>query len=140
MPPFSLPALCAVKAIRAQDFPSIPQTEQGEIKHAPKIFKETCKINWNQPAESVRNFVRGLSPYPAAWTVLHGKTFKIFTLQHLTLNIENSSSPGTVKTDDKDYLYVKTLDGWVAVEELQPEGKRRMKIQEFFRGNKIVVS
>ena len=136
--------LKTVKAVQAQDYPSTPQSTHVEINHAPKIFKETCEINWNQTSEDVRNFVRGLSPYPAAWTVLQGKTYKIFTVQHLptgqagvAFNIQNSSDPGTVKTDNKDYLYVKTLDGWIVVEELQPEGKRRMKIQEFFRGNKI---
>src|SRR6478736_2822685 len=72
--------LKTVKAIEEGKYPSVPQTA-AEIKHAPKIFKETCEINWHQASESVRNFVRGLSPYPAAWTILNEKVFKIFRVE-----------------------------------------------------------
>lgn len=127
--------LKTVKAIGSNDYTPKPQLAVGELKHAPKIFKETCVINWNQSSRQVRNFVRGLSPYPAAWTVLAGKTFKVFKV-----GLSPSSAggaPGSWKTDDKTFLECRTADGWVCVEELQPEGKRRMTIQDYFRGNKL---
>jgi len=71
-------ALKTVKAIEAGNVPSQPQIATSELKEAPKIFKETCQINWNQSAEKIHNFVRGLSPYPTAWTIFDEKTFKIF--------------------------------------------------------------
>src|SRR6478736_8938465 len=69
--------LKTVRAIEQGDYPSVVQPANIDIKHAPKIFKETCEINWNQSSEAVRNFVRGLSPYPGAWVTLNGKVFKI---------------------------------------------------------------
>ena len=125
--------LKTVQAIEKGDYPSIPQVVQEENKHAPKIFKETCQINWNQSSESIRNFVRGLSPYPSAWTVINGRTFKIYKVE----KVAYTQSASEFITDNKTYLYFKTSDGWISIEELQPEGKKRMMIQEFFRGNKL---
>ena len=127
--------LKTVKAIEAGDYPTLPQPESGEIKHAPKIFKETCEIHWNQPSETIRNFVRGLSPSPAAWAILNEKTFKIYSVSTVDFKKEGSNDP--IITDNKNYLYIKTSNGWISINELQPEGKRRMNILEFFRGNKI---
>ncbi len=127
--------LKTVKSIEADDFPSLPQPETQEAKHAPKIFKETCEINWDQSNEKLRNFVRGLSPYPAAWTTLNGKTYKIYRIS--PAEYKKESRPGEIATDNKSYLYVRTADGWISVDELQPEGKKKMSIQEFLRGNKI---
>lgn len=129
--------LKTVQAIESGNYPSLPQSQQTEIKHAPKIFKETCEINWNQSSQHVINFVRGLNPYPAAWTILQGKTYKIFKVQHPIFNIQHSKLVGEIETDNKNYLYIKTSDGWISIEELQPEGKKRMTIQDFFRGNKL---
>lgn len=128
--------LKTVKAIEVGQYPSIPQPKEIEIKHAPKIFKETCQINWNQSSQQIVNFVRGLSPYPAAWTVLNGKTYKIFKCQSVVN--KQSSTVGQIETDNKTYLYVKTLDGWISILEFQPEGKKRLTVEEFFRGNKLV--
>jgi len=128
--------LKTVKAIEAGSYPSVPQPEASPGKHAPKIFKETCEINWNQSTENIRNFVRGLNPYPGAWTLLNGKSFKIFSIQQSTFRIQHSAT-GSTETDSKTYLYVKTADGWASIQELQPEGKKRMTIHEFFRGNKL---
>lgn len=128
--------LKTVKAIEHGDYPSIPQTTAEEIKHAPKIFKETCQINWNQAREQIRNFVRGLSPYPAAWTLIGGKTFKIFKCSFAHANTD-VTQPGEFLTDNKTYLYFKTSDGLLSIDEFQPEGKKRMNVQEFFRGNKL---
>jgi methionyl-tRNA formyltransferase len=126
--------LKTAKAIEAGNYPSIPQS--GDTKHAPKIFKETCEIKWDKPSESIRNFIRGLSPYPAAWTIIQGKTFKIFNASISKKGNENKT-PGEFETDNKNYLYFKATDGWISVDELQPEGKKRMSIQDFFRGNKF---
>jgi len=129
--------LRTVKAIEAGSYPSEPQTEATELRHAPKIFKETCEINWLQPSTSVRNFIRGLSPYPAAWTTLNGKIYKIYQASIPASVTDGDTSADQYITDNKNYLYFKTADGWIAVDELQPEGKRRMNIADFFRGNKL---
>lgn len=126
--------LKTVQAIEKDEYPSQPQNEEVEIKHAPKIFKETCKINWQQPASKIIDFVRGLSPYPGAWTTINDKTFKIYKT---SIAKESSVSESAIRTDNKNYLYFKSADGWVSIDELQPEGKKRMKIQDFFRGNQI---
>jgi methionyl-tRNA formyltransferase len=128
--------LKTAKAIERGSYPSIPQPQGIEIRHAPKIFKETCQINWKQPSQNIVNFVRGLNPYPAAWTIINGKNFKIFNTRSIESRDQNPESDNYI-TDNKTYLYFKTDDGWVSIEELQPEGKKRMTIEEFFRGNKI---
>ncbi|MBI1768993.1 MAG: methionyl-tRNA formyltransferase [Bacteroidetes bacterium] len=126
-----------VKAIEVGNVPSIPQDESVTIKHAPKIFKETCEVNWNQPSEAIRNFVRGLSPYPAAWANLNGKVFKLFSVKSAVDSRQSTVVPGEIDTDNKTYLRVKTQDGSISILEFQPEGKKRMSAEEFFRGNRI---
>jgi methionyl-tRNA formyltransferase len=128
--------LKTVQAIESGNYPSVPQPQEIEIKHAPKIFKETCQINWSQSSRQILNFVRGLSPYPGAWTVLNGKTFKILKCGESKFQIPDSTE-GQLETDNKTYLYVKASDGWVSIAEFQPEGKKRMTVEEFFRGNKL---
>lgn len=130
--------LKTVNAIEENNSPSMPQQFQDTLKSAPKIHKDTCQINWNQTTEAVHNFVRGLAPYPAAWTVLEGKAFKIFR----TKKVENLSEnvPGSIHTDGKTYLHVATRDGAMSLLELQAEGKKRMVIDEFLRGNKLQSS
>ena len=128
--------LKTVRAIEQGNYQSTPQPENGEVKRAPKIFKETCEIRWEQPGNQIRNFVRGLSPYPAAWTSIGEKTFKIFKTSATTQN-DSGQKPGEYITDNKRYLYFKTGDGWISVDDLQPEGKKRMSIEVFFRGNKL---
>jgi methionyl-tRNA formyltransferase len=129
--------LKTVQAIRSGNYPNVPQAEISELKHAPKIFKETCEIAWNNASHTLRNFVRGLSPYPAAWTLLNGRNYKIFTVSPIDNKDSDGKNAGEFMSDNKNYLYVKTKDGWLSIEELQPEGKKRMSIQDFFRGNKI---
>lgn len=131
--------LKTVQAIEKDSYPNEPQRESGELKHAPKIFKETCAINWNQTSEQVYNFVRGLSPYPSAWTTLNNKPYKVFKIHQSQFINQKSQMPGDFETDNKTYLYIKTLDGYISIDEFQPEGKKRMKIDEFFRGNQLVV-
>nr|QST87855.1 putative methionyl-tRNA formyltransferase [uncultured organism] len=130
--------LKTVKAIELGNYPSVPQDISTDIKHAPKIYKETCEINWDQPSKKIVDFIRGLSPYPAAWTLLNGKTYKIFKGQQSTVDSRQLTvDRGPLRTDNKTHLDIKTSDGWVAILELQPEGKKRMTIEEFFRGNKL---
>ncbi len=130
--------LKTVKAIETGDYPSVPQEINTEIKHAPKIFKETCEIKWDQPSKKIVDFIRGLSPYPAAWTTLNGKIFKIYQAKLSTDHGRQSTvDSGQLETDNKNRLNIKTSDGWISILELQPEGKKRMTIEEFFRGNKL---
>jgi methionyl-tRNA formyltransferase len=128
--------LKTVRSIHDGKYSSISQPTNIDIKHAPKIFKETCEINWSQTNEQIRNFVRGLSPYPAAWTTLNGKTYKIFKVSLGDRN-DQSATPGDTYSDNKNYIYVKTLDGWLSIDDLQPEAKKRMKATDFLKGNKI---
>ena len=81
--------------------------------------------------------MRGLSPYPAAWTMIAGKVFKVFRASVLDQKPDQNKEPGDFLTDNKNYIYIKTSDGWVSLDEIQMEGKKRMTVQEFFRGNKI---
>lgn len=126
--------LKTVKAIETGDYTPMPQTETGEMKHAPKLFRETCEIDWNKRSSDIVNLVRGLSPYPAAWTTLAGKNYKVFRASVVN---QKPASSGTISTDNKTYVYVRAADGWVSIEELQPEGKKRMKAADFLRGYKF---
>ena len=128
--------LKTVQAIEQGEYPSLPQSEATEIKHAPKIFKETCEINWNQPSKKIIDFVRGLSPYPAAWTKISDKVYKVFKCS-LSNNRQSTIDSQSWATDNKTFLTIKTTDGWVSIDEFQPEGKKRMSVSEFFRGNKL---
>ncbi len=128
--------LKTVNAMADGTFPQEPQVHITEIKHAPKIFKAHCLIDWNQSATSIYNLIRGLSPYPAAYTSLNGKGLKIFESNHAPTS--SLKLPGAVETDGKTYLRFYTKDGYIDCLELQLEGKKRMGVEEFLRGNKIL--
>ncbi len=124
------------RAIEADSYPQVPQDLSKPVKMAPKIFTETCEIDFHQSTERVYNFIRGLSPYPGAWTKLNGKTCKIFQAEK---QYDTTSLPvGTLGGDNKTYLRIRTSDGWINIRELQMEGKKRMSAEEFLRGNKLV--
>jgi methionyl-tRNA formyltransferase len=112
----------------------IPKEQQftSELNHAPKIFKEDCKINWQQPAAQIHNLIRGLSPYPGAFTFLDNKQLKIFAAS--IKNDPMPGLPGTYATDGKTFLWFAAADAWLEVLELQPEGKKSMKTVDFLRG------
>lgn len=112
-----------------------PQPE-GEASHAPKIFTETCRIDFARPTDEVHNFIRGLSPHPGAWTMLDGKTCKILRSAIATAGLP-PTEPGQFFSDGKSELKISTLDGYVQVLELQLEGKRRMATQDFLNGYKM---
>jgi len=108
------------------------------IKHAPKIFKDDCRIDWTKDTESVRNLIRGLSPYPAAWTELeHPGKGEILTAKIFAATRDNSSLPaasGTLQTDGKKFLKIACPDGWLSITDIQLSGKKRMKTDELLRG------
>lgn len=122
-----------VESIKSGNYPQIPQDMSLELKSAPKIFKETCQINWNLTAEKIHNFVRGLSPYPASWTILNDKTCKIYKTEIGEI-ANDSAEIGSFKTDGKTYLDFRSANNWIKIKELQLEGKKRMGIEEFLRG------
>ena len=115
------------------------ELSEGELKSAPKIFKPTCEIDWSQSVAIVHNFVRGLSPYPAAWTTLvngvknEQKTFKLFKAIKTELKVTDAK----ILKETKEGILFPCGDYYLLVSELQPEGKRRMTFKEFLAGNKI---
>lgn len=126
--------LKTVEMVVEGNYTPVPQTTSSN-KTAPKIFKENCRINWDQDAETIRNFVRGLSPYPAAYTFLENKLLKIFDVS--VELAQQSINPGTVVTDNKTYLKFAAKNGFVLVHDLQMEGKKRMPVKEFLKGNQV---
>lgn len=115
-------------------FKTTPQDDikDADLTPAPKIFRETCRIDWNQPNQTIYNFVRGLSPYPTAWTTLDGKSAKIYE----TTKEDGTLKPGEISTDGKTFIKVGTADGILNILELQLEGKKRMKTTDLLRGFK----
>lgn len=114
-----------------------PNIPIEKLKKAPKIHKETCRIDFAQPAEQIRNFIRGLSPYPGAWAVLNGKQVKLFEVS-ISKPIEGMTlKPGELKTDEKSYVLVGTQTVPIAIEKIQLAGKKTMDIVSFLRGNKL---
>jgi methionyl-tRNA formyltransferase len=124
-----------VKAIAEGNYKEQPQSVSGDLKHAPKIFKEFCKIDWNQPVKTIYNLIRGLSPYPTAFTELNGKTIKIFKAQYE--EIAPDVAPGNFLSDGKTFLKFASTDGFITVTDLQYEGKKRMMADEFLRGMRL---
>ncbi len=122
-----------VKGLALGILNEVPQDlTSKDIKNAPKIFKETLQIDWTKRAEEVNNFIRGMSPYPTAYTTLAGKMAKIYRA-HYQPEI-NEAEAGTYDTDHNTYLRFAAADGWVYIDEVQQEGKKRMDILAFLRG------
>ncbi len=112
-----------------------PQSAIGHpssaIRHAPKIFTETCEINWVKTVDEIYNLIRGLAPYPTAFTQLDGKKLKIFKSEK---EIASTQENGKHFTDGKNYLKFSTSNGFIHIKELQLEGKKRMLVEDFLRG------
>jgi len=156
-----------VEALATGDYAPVPQealiSAAGALKAAPKIFREDMHISWNAPAEQVRNLIRGLSPWPAAWTTLRHRAgtahmeMKIYGAETGAPGVpstpgetntpgasqgplktgapaETTIPPGTIRTDGKRYLEVACADGWLRITDLQLSGRKRMKTEEFLRG------
>lgn len=132
-----------VKTIHALANGTLKEISQSEISnaksetimHAPKIFTETCRIDWNKPVDEVHNLVRGLSPFPGAFTHLNEKLLKIYRSEKESRQPE--VAPGEFETDGKTFLKFAGKDGFISVKELQMEGKKKMNIEDFLRGHKL---
>ncbi len=126
-----------VKTVKGLADDSLKETPQlvstdAVIHHAPKIFTETCQINASRSMEEVFNLVRGLSPYPAAFTFLNGKKLKIFKCRKTAETPETNA--GEFETDGKTYLKLACANGYLQLLDIQLEGKKRMNVEEFLRG------
>lgn len=118
-----------------QDQLSIINYQLSTLHQAPKIFTETCKIDWTKNAEDIYNLIRGLSPSPASFTFLKNKKIKIYKVEkEITDGNENT---GEISTDNKTYLKFSCNNGFISVKELQLEGKKKMNVEEFLRGYKL---
>ncbi len=112
----------------------------GEFRPAPKIFKETCKIDWRQPVKKVYDFIRGLSPYPAAWSELitpEGEAVVVKVFESEKIHEPHQLPAGTIVTDGKKYIKVATADGFVSILSLQLPGKKRLGTDELLRGFRL---
>lgn len=123
---------------------SIPQDElignMNELKFAPKIFRETCKIDWTLKGENIYNLIRGLSPYPAAFSDYFDEknerqSIKVY--QAVFVPLQHKYIPGYLQTDGKNHLHVYCADGFLDIKDLQLPGRKRMKIDELLRGYKF---
>jgi methionyl-tRNA formyltransferase len=123
-----------IDGLAAGTLVEVPQENPSGLKHAPKIFSETGRIDWRRPAVEVYNLIRGLSPFPAAYTELDGKMLKIYRAEWQVHALAPDVAPGVYDTDGKTYLRFATTDGYVRVTELQLEGKKRMAVGDFLRG------
>lgn len=127
--------LKTVKAIEKEDYTLLKQDENQPLKHAPKLFKENTEIDWGKSAEEIFNLVRGLNPFPTAWTIFNGKQYKIHSSEIVDKN--KKGEVGEIMTDKKNYLNIQCGLGVLTLTEIQQEGKKRMQIADFFRGNKL---
>ncbi len=136
--------LQTVNRIISGDVNSISQTSlfqhESELHTAPKIFKETCEINWNQDIKTIYDFIRGLSPYPAAWSNLttpagHSINVKIFETEKRFISHE--LAPGTMISDGKTYMDIAGKNGFIRLISIQQAGKNRMSSTDFLRGSRL---
>ena len=116
-----------------------PQPQTAGCKAAPKIFKEDCAIDWMKNGEEIRDFVRGLSPYPAATMTIedNGGHLKNFKIYEVAREKNSTMQPKMLETDQKKYLKVGCSDGCISILSLQMEGKRRISVEEFLRGYEV---
>ncbi|SDD86672.1 methionyl-tRNA formyltransferase [Niabella drilacis] len=124
--------VATVEGLANGSLTEIPQPGAAALRHAPKIFTETCLIDFSQPVEKVYDLVRGLSPYPGAFTFLNQKKLKIFKAS--VRKAATDQQPGTFQTDAKTYLSFVCTNGFLDLKELQLEGKKRMAVEDFLRG------
>ena len=115
---------------------AVSQKNAEELKAAPKIFKEDCKIDWNKSIYEIHNHVRGLSPYPSAWTIINGKSAKILRTR---ISSEDFDAEQKNLHLTKNNLYVPLKDGLLEILEIQPEGKRKMSAKDFINGSQNVT-
>ena len=126
--------LKSVKALENGNYQTQPQSDE-KATMAPKIFHETCRINFNQPVKKVHDFIRGLSPHPVAWSMVDGEKLKIY--RSAKLHESHEHSPGTISTDGKKYLRIACTDGWLEILDLQADKRKRMDVKSFLNGTVI---
>ncbi|HTJ12735.1 MAG TPA: methionyl-tRNA formyltransferase [Dinghuibacter sp.] len=107
--------------------------DPSKLRHAPKIETDTCRIDWFQPVEKIYNQIRGLSPYPTAFTQMEMRLVKIFEAEMEIVSPSKLPDPGSYMTNGK-FLKFTAIDGYIVVKDLQLDGKKRMKVDEFLRG------
>ncbi|WMN06341.1 methionyl-tRNA formyltransferase [Marivirga arenosa] len=127
--------LKTVQAIENDDYALTPQDENQKLKHAPKLFKENTELKWDQPAEKLYNYIRGLNPFPSAWAIINDKKYKIHSSSIVDKN--KTGNIGEIISDHKSYLHIQCNPGIISLENIQPEGKKKMPTADFFRGNKL---
>ena len=124
----------AEHSLHEQSQSSFSVTEHvSSLKKAPKIFTETCRINWERPVNEVHDLIRGLSPTPGAFTFLKNKMLKIFKAATIR-SLQSSILPGNFETDGQTFLRFACTNGYIEVIELQIEGKKKMNVQDFLKG------
>lgn len=127
--------LKTVQSIERGNIQPLPQDDSQAIHHAPKIFKENCEINWVQPAKKIHDFVRGMSPFPTAYTFFEGKMLKIYETKITNEPVNKDTNPHTFLINEKrTVLKVACNDEWLELLVVQPESKKRMGAADFLRG------
>ncbi len=124
--------LRTVKAIKDGNYPQVDQNEDQELKSAPKIFRETCEIDWSKGMVEIKNHIRGLSPYPASWTTWNDKTLKVFRASEFSSS--KNKNIGQIWVEGKEKLLAQCAEGAIELEEVQLEGKKRMNAADLLRG------
>lgn len=127
-------ALKSVQTIETGNFKCAPQ-ETDKVTHAPKIFHEDCKIDFDQTTEQVHNFIRGMSPSPTAWTLLGDEKLKVFRSEKE--QEVHQHAVGSIHSDGKRYFKVATQDGYVHLVDVQLTKRKRMDVKSFLNGHKI---
>jgi methionyl-tRNA formyltransferase len=125
--------LKSVQLIESGRYTLLPQ-DNSKVSKAPKLFRETCEINFDRTTAEVHNFIRGLSPFPLAWTLLDGEDLKIIKAEPELS--QHSLPPGKLVTDYKNHFKYATKDGYIRILELKPAGKRAMTVKDFLNGYK----
>lgn len=123
----------SLRLIESGNYSPIPQPVSREWKMAPKLFTEDCRIDWNEDAVSILNRIRGLAPYPGAFTLLDKKILKIYSAKCLEDGVD-SEQPGTHKVIKPDKLLFRCKNAWIQVVDIQMENKKRMQVSEFLKG------
>lgn len=123
--------LQTIQSIQSGDYITQPQDE-SQVSKAPKIFHDTCQIDFTRSADEVYNFVRGLSPYPAAWMMLGDKEMKVFDVERSFE--EELPASGTIISDNKHYIKVAADDGFIILKDIKLQGKKRMDVKSFLNG------
>ena len=122
-----------IEGLQNNTIKATPQTNDNvTLKHAPKIFTQDCEIDWHQSVNDIHNLIRGLAPFPGAITKVEGKIVKLYAPYKLPSSV--TEAPGTFITDGKTFAKIACKDGYIGINDIQWEGKKRMPIVDFLRG------